>query len=88
MPLITFVILPISSRIVLIYRNSQLYAVSSYGAPHLRHFPQTRYMNTSAQIRTYQAEDVFELLNFHDQEPRSTILLKFVNFAWLTAVPE
>jgi hypothetical protein len=30
--------------------------------------PQTQYVKPSAQIRTYNAEEVFELQNSHDQE--------------------
>ena len=88
MPLITFVILLISSGVVLTYSNFPLYAISVYGLSHVRHLPQMQYIDPRAQIRTYRAEGVFELLNYHEQEPRSKILLKFENFAWLTAVSE
>jgi len=84
----TFVILLTSSRIVLIYSNFPLYAFSAYNLPHVRHLPQMQYINPRAQIRTYQAEDVFELLSYHEQEPRLKILLKFENFARFTAVSE
>jgi hypothetical protein len=46
----TFVILLISSRIVLIYSNSPLYAFSSYDVPHLRRLPQR---STLAQARKF-----------------------------------
>lgn len=52
-----FVILLISSCIVLIYNNFPLYAVSAYGLPHIRHLPQKQYVKPRAEIRAYQAED-------------------------------
>jgi hypothetical protein len=32
--------------------------------------PQTQYIKPSAQISTYDAEDSFELLHLHEQEPK------------------
>ena len=49
-----------------------------YVDPYLsRLLPQTQYFEQSAQIRTYDAEVAFELLNSHYRSLRLTILLRF-----------
>jgi len=51
-----------------IYSNPLIYVPSSEVVPHFVFRSQTQYIEPSAQIRLYDAEDVFELMNSHDHE--------------------
>jgi hypothetical protein len=52
-----------SVRLSIWYTVTPTYLVS-----HLRNFPHTYYIKLGAQIRTYDAADIFELLWAHEQE--------------------
>ena len=61
---------------MLCVQSSPTYVALAYVVTHVRLCSKTQYSKTSAQIRTYDAEDTFSFLNYRDQDLTFDLLVQ------------